>query len=127
MNRARKPWFRREMSAGRFALVMNLPTLLCLGLVLAYPVSYAAYLSVHRVGLAQLRRGEFAFTGWENYGRVLEDPLFWVAIKNTLIFTVITVSSEIVLAVAIALLINQAGIWTSRITRSTSANVEMPS
>ena len=105
------------MSAGRFALVMNLPTLICLGLVLAYPVGYAAYLSVHRVGLAQLRRGEFAFTGWENYGRVLEDPLFWVAIKNTLIFTVITVGSEIVLAVAIALLINQAGIWTSRITR----------
>ena len=117
MNRVRLPWFRREMSAGRFALVMNLPTLLCLGLVLAYPVVYAAYLSVHRVGLAQLRRGEFAFTGWENYGRVLEDPLFWVAIKNTLIFTVITVGSEIVLAVAIALLINQAGIWTSRITR----------
>ena len=117
MNRVRIPWFRREMSAGRFALVMNLPTLLCLGLVLAYPVAYAAYLSVHRVGLAQLRRGEFAFTGWENYGRVLEDPLFWVAIKNTLIFTVITVGSEIVLAVAIALLINQVGIWTSRITR----------
>ena len=34
MNRVRLPWFRREMSAGRFALVMNLPTLLCLGLVL---------------------------------------------------------------------------------------------
>ena len=117
MNRVRLPWFRREMSAGRFALVMNLPTLLCLGLVLAYPVGYALYLSVHRVGLAQLRRGEFAFTGWENYGRVLEDPLFWVAIKNTLIFTVITVGSEIVLAVAIALLINQTGIWTSRVTR----------
>jgi len=105
------------MSAGRFALVMNLPTLICLGLVLAYPVGYALYLSVHRVGLAQLRRGEFAFTGWENYGRVLEDPLFWIAIKNTTIFTAITVGSEVVLAVAIALLINQTGIWTSRITR----------
>jgi len=105
------------MSAGRFAFFMNLPTLICLGLVLAYPVGYAAYLSVHRVGLAQLRRGEFAFTGWENYGRVLEDPLFWVAIKNTLIFTFITVGSEVVLAVAIALLINQTSIRTSRITR----------
>jgi len=117
-SRARRgPWFRREMSAGRFALAMNLPTLVFLGLVLAYPVAYAAYLSVHRVGLAQLRRGEFPFTGWENYGRVLEDPLFWVATKNTLIFTFITVGSEVVLAIAIALLINQAGIWTSRITR----------
>ena len=113
----RRPWYRREMSAGRFALVMNLPTLLCLALVLGYPVVYAGYLSVHRVGLAQLRRGEFTFNGLENYARVLDDPLFWIAIKNTLIFTVITVGSEIVLAVAIALLINQTSVWTSRITR----------
>src|ERR1700739_4593054 len=108
---------RRELSAGQFALAMNLPTLAFLAAILASPVLYAGYLSVHRVGLAQLRRGEFPFTGWENYSRVLEDPLFFVAIKNTLIFTVVTVGSEIVLAVAIALLINQAGIWTSRVTR----------
>lgn len=117
MKTSRRPWYRREMSAGSFAFLMNVPTLLCLGLVLAYPVIYAGYLSVHRVGLAQLRRGEFAFTGWENYGRVLEDPLFWVALKNTVVFTVITVGSEIVLAVMIALLINQTSVWTSRITR----------
>ncbi|MBN9487499.1 MAG: sugar ABC transporter permease [Alphaproteobacteria bacterium] len=105
------------MPASRFALFMNLPTLVFLALVLAYPVAYAGYLSVHRVGLAQLRRGVFAFSGWENYGRVLTDPLFWTAIKNTLIFTAVTVGSEIVLAVMIALLINQTGIWTSRVTR----------
>ena len=105
------------MSAGRFALFMNLPTLVCLGVVLLYPICYAAYLSVHRVGLAQLRRGEFPFAGWENYGRVFDDPLFWIAVKNTLIFTAVTVSSEIVLAVLIALLINQTGVWTSRLTR----------
>ena len=113
----RRPWYRRELSAGGFAFFMNVPTLLCLGLVLAYPVIYAGYLSVHRVGLGQLRSGIFAFNGWDNYGRVLEDPLFWVALKNTLIFTTVTVASEIVLAVAIALLINQTGVWTSRVTR----------
>lgn len=117
MSSPRRPWYRREMSAARFAFFLNVPTMLCLGLVLAYPIVYAAYLSVHRVGLAQLRRGEFPFTGWENYGRVLEDPLFGVAVKNTLIFTVITVGAEVVLAIAIALLINQAGLWTSRATR----------
>jgi ABC-type sugar transport system permease subunit len=105
------------VSAGRFAFFMNVPTLLFLIFVLAYPVAYAGYLSVHKVGVAQLRRGEFPFNGWENYERVLEDPLFWIGIKNTLIFTAITVSSEIVLAVAIALLINQTSVWTSRITR----------
>jgi len=109
--------FGREMSAGWFAFFMNVPTLLFLGLVLAWPVLYAGYLSVHRVGLAQLRRGEFPFTGWENYGRVFEDPLFWTALQNTVVFTAITVSSEVVLAVMIALLINQSSIWTSRLTR----------
>jgi len=85
------------MSAGTFAFVLNIPTLLCLGLVLVYPVVYAAYLSVHKVGLAQLRRGDFLFTGWENYGRVFEDPLFWTALENTLVFTALTVTSEVVL------------------------------
>ena len=96
---------------------MNLPTIAFLCVVLVYPIVYAGYLSVHKVGLAQLRRGEFPFNGWENYERVLEDPLFWIGIKNTLVFTAITVTSEIVLAVAIALLINQASVRTSRITR----------
>ena len=105
------------MSAGTFAFVMNVPTLICLGVVLAYPVVYAGYLSFHKVGLAQLRSGNFAFNGWDNYSRLLEDPLFWTAVKNTLLFTVVTVTSEIVLAVAIALLINQTGVWTSRVTR----------
>src|SRR5690349_23594755 len=105
------------MPAGRFAFFMNLPTLACLLVVLAFPIGFAAYLSVHKVGVAQLRRGEFPFNGWENYERVLEDPLFWIGIKNTLIFTAITVGSEIVLAVAIAILINQTSVWTSRITR----------
>jgi multiple sugar transport system permease protein len=105
------------MSAGQFAFFMNVPTLIFLGAVLAYPIGFAAYLSVHKVGLAQLRRGEFPFSGWENYSRVFEDPLFWIATKNTLLFTAITVSSEIVLAVLIALLINQTSIWTSRLTR----------
>jgi multiple sugar transport system permease protein len=109
---------RGEMSAGGFAFFMNLPTMLCLGVVLAYPVFYAGWLSVHRVGLAQLRRGEFPFNGFDNYARLFEDRLFWLALKNTFIFTGITVAAEVVLAVLIALLINQQRIWTSRVTRA---------
>ena len=108
---------RGEASAGSFALLMNLPSMLCLGIVLAYPVIYAGYLSVHRVGLGQLRRGEFPFIGLDNYARLIDDRLFWLALKNTCLFTGITVGAEVVLAVAIALLINQTGLWTSRVTR----------
>jgi ABC-type sugar transport system permease subunit len=108
---------KAELSAGKLALVMNLPALLCMTAVLAYPIFYAGYLSFHKVGIAQLRRGEFPLNGWDNYLRIFDDPLFWLALKNTLIFTAVTVSAEIILAIAIALLINQTSVWTSRLTR----------
>ncbi|MCL6607572.1 MAG: sugar ABC transporter permease [Geminicoccaceae bacterium] len=108
---------RRELAPGRLGLVMNLPTLLTMALVLAYPIGYAAWLSFHRVGPAQLRRGEFPWTGLDNYVRLFNDPLFILSLKNTFIFVAIVVVVEIVLAVAIGLLINQQRIWTSRITR----------
>ncbi|MBL8702982.1 MAG: sugar ABC transporter permease [Alphaproteobacteria bacterium] len=108
---------RREMSAGWFTFFMNVPSLACLLLVLAYPVIYAGYISFHRVGLAQLRRGEFPWNDFDNYARLFEDRLFWLAVKNTVTFTFITVGAEVVLAILIALLINQQRIWTSRVTR----------
>ncbi len=96
---------------------MNAPSLLIMFLVLAYPIYYAGYLSLHRVGIGQMRKGVFPFYGLENYARVFSDPLFRLALENTLVFTLVTVTAEIVLAVAIALLINQQGVWTSRVTR----------
>ena len=109
--------FGRELSPRVLGVVMNLPTLLILALVLAYPIYYAGYLSMHRVTLVQLRTGVFPFVGFDNYLKVLEDPLFLLSLGNTLLFTAFTVISEVVLAVMIAILINQQDIWTSRITR----------
>src|SRR5215472_10802485 len=108
---------RGEPSANRLGVVMNIPTLLTLALVLAYPIFYAAYLSFHKVALAELRRGIFPFVGLDNYRRILSDPLFILSLKNTLIFSAVSVTAEIVLAIAIALLIDQRQVWTSRITK----------
>jgi len=98
-------------------VVVNLPTLVTLTLVLAYPIFYAAYLSFHRVVLADLRRGVFPFVGFENYRRIFADPLFLLSLKNTLLFTAVSVGAEIVLAVAIALLISERSVWTGRATQ----------
>jgi ABC-type sugar transport system permease subunit len=106
-----------ELSRGWLALFMNAPSLIMMGLVLAYPIYYAGYLSFHKVGIGQLRKGEFPFAGWDNYIRLFDDPLFTLALTNTFIFTAVTVTAEVVLAIAIALLINQQNIWTSRVTR----------
>jgi multiple sugar transport system permease protein len=113
-------WRRRrgsELSPGLLGIVMNLPTLVTLTLVLAYPMFYALFLSLHKVTPAELRRGVFPWVGLDNYTRILSDPLFLLALKHTLIFTFVSVVAEIVLAIAIALLIDQRQIWTSRVTR----------
>ncbi|MCK6452173.1 MAG: sugar ABC transporter permease [Alphaproteobacteria bacterium] len=113
----RRRFGRGEIAPGPMALLMNLPSLAVMALVLAYPIYYAGYLSVHKVGIAEIRRGVFPFYDWQNYARLFEDELFWLSLQNTAIFTFVTVSAEIVLAVAIALLINQSSLWTSRVTR----------
>jgi ABC-type sugar transport system permease subunit len=113
-----KPFrFGRELPPRALGVAMNIPTLLTLAVVLAYPIAYAAYLSFHKVSLPELRRGIFPFVGLANYQRLLNDDLFRLALKNTVVFTVFSVTTEIVLAIAIALLIDQKHVWTSRITK----------
>jgi multiple sugar transport system permease protein len=109
--------FGRELTPGWLSVAMNIPTLLMLTLVLAYPIFYAAYLSFHKVSLAELRRGVFPFVGLANYERIFSDKLFLLALKHTMLFTAFSVTIEIVLAIAIALLINQPHVWSSRITK----------
>lgn len=50
----------------------------------------------------------YSLIGISNFIEVIQDPGWWVAVKNTLIFTVISVAIETVLGLAIALLVNQA-------------------
>ena len=109
--------FGRELPPRALGVVMNIPTLITLALVLAYPIFYAAYLSFHKVSLAELRRGIFPFVGFANYERIFNDKLFLLALKNTFVFTAFSVTVEIVLAIAIALLIDQKHVWTGRITK----------
>lgn len=114
--RAGRPRWR-ELPAGRLAFVMNVPSIVFLFGVLAYPIYYAGYLSLHQVGIGQLRRGIFPFHGLQNYVDLVEDPLFWLSLKNTVVFTAIVVTVEVALAVAIGLLLMQTRVWISRLTR----------
>ncbi len=53
-----------------------------------------------------------SFIGFENYGRLLHDPVFWKAFSNTLLFTLFGVPLNVVLSLALAILIQaQAKNW----------------
>ena len=107
----------RPESAARLAVVMNAPAALCLLVVLAYPALYAAYLSVHEVSIRHLRTGEFPFAGWTNFARLFGDEVFWLSLRHTAVFAGVSVALEVLIALGIALVVNDERVWLSRVTR----------
>jgi ABC-type sugar transport system permease subunit len=100
---AKKP--RREMSDARFAFVIGLPVFAFLVLVVAYPLGYSVYMSLHKITFFGGYKTQFA--GLENFQKVLADKTFWNALWVTLRFTVESVALTMILGLALALLLNQ--------------------
>ena len=108
---------RHEPGTGALALLLNLPASLVLLLVLAWPVLYAGWLSLHEVSLRQLRSGELPFAGLANYARLFSDDVFWLALRHTVLFVAVSVALEVVIGLAIALVIDDDRVALSRLTR----------
>ena len=104
-------------SAARLSLAMNAPAALCLLLVLAYPVLYAGYLSLHEVSIRQLRTGELPFAGWANFARLFRDGVFWLSLRHTAVFVGVSVALEVLIGLAIALVLDEERVWLSRVTQ----------
>ncbi|HEX6249559.1 MAG TPA: sugar ABC transporter permease [Nocardioidaceae bacterium] len=68
-----------------------------------FPLAYTAYVSVHEWDLLG---GKGEFIGLENYRDVLGDRYFWNALQNTLSIFVLSSGPQIVLALAIAALLD---------------------
>jgi multiple sugar transport system permease protein len=79
------------------------PAILVLLLVLAFPLFYALYLSFTRYNLVLPFAEGFTL---ENYSSLLRDERFLTAFKNTFLFTIAAVATELVLGMGIALLLN---------------------
>jgi len=82
------------------------PSLVLLGLVMAFPVVFTVYLSFHQWIGGALRAPEFV--GFENYARIFtEDERFRGAIINTIALTAGAVAAQTVLGVALAVFIHR--------------------
>ncbi len=76
------------------------PTLLFFGVFLFLPIVLGVLLSFqHSSGF-----GANTPAGLSNYTQLLHDPLFWKTVKNTAIYTALTVPTSVILGLAIALL-----------------------
>jgi multiple sugar transport system permease protein len=96
---------RRELGPGALSLALNVPALVLIAGIIAYPLAYALYLAFHRVTVRELRTGERPFVGLLNFRRLLEDDVFWLSLQHTLQFAVVVVAAEVLLGLAIALLL----------------------
>jgi multiple sugar transport system permease protein len=96
-------------SESRLGAAMMAPSLIVMGLVAAFPIGYAVWLSLNEYSVRV--EGLSRFVGFDNYADELwgdSSSEFWDAFQNTFIFTGISVTVELVLGIAFALCMHQA-------------------
>ncbi|MFD0256999.1 carbohydrate ABC transporter permease [Kitasatospora indigofera] len=69
-----------------------------------FPLLYTAYVSLHRVELQTSQQMDWV--GFQNYTRLLEDPFFWNALRNTFTIGVLSTVPQLVMALGLAHLLN---------------------
>jgi multiple sugar transport system permease protein len=94
-----------ELSNLQFALLLALPVLVFLVLVVAYPLGYAVWLSLHEVRFFGGYRADFV--GVDNYAKVIADPKFWWSAWVSVRFTVESVVLAMLVGLGLALVLNR--------------------
>jgi multiple sugar transport system permease protein len=100
----REPTVRAEARAG---WAMTAPALAAIGLFFVVPAVASLVLSFTDFDIYALANlANLRFIGFENYQRLLTNPLFWQAMRNTLWFVVLGVPLIVSLSLAAALLVH---------------------
>ena len=101
-----RSWLREEFGnpERRLAYYMVLPALLIILIVAFYPIAYSLWLSLHKATINSAGN----FVGLQNYTLMFSNTEFLDGLKNTAIFTVVSVALEFVLGLGIALAVNRA-------------------
>lgn len=102
----RSRWVKRVSYLGgsrRTGYYFILPFFLCFLVWYLYPLLQSVYLSFTRwTGV-----GSPKFTGLANYSRLLHDPFFYGSVRNTFIIWLISIVPELILALVLALILNE--------------------
>ncbi|MFJ8579899.1 carbohydrate ABC transporter permease [Micromonospora sp. NPDC093277] len=74
----------------------------CFAVFSWYPMIRGVVMSFQRT-----RRGETTWVGWDNYVRILHEPSFWTAWKNTFYFTILALVLGYAVPFFVAILLNE--------------------
>ncbi|MFE5092373.1 carbohydrate ABC transporter permease [Streptomyces sp. NPDC056638] len=101
-----RPGRRRLLTRGSVPYLLIMPAVLGFAIFKAYPIVSSLWISL-TTGNGDDRH----FTGLANYRRLLDDPLFWTALKNTALILVVQVPLMLGLALLVALALNSTKVW----------------
>jgi multiple sugar transport system permease protein len=90
----------------RLAALLLSPALAVIALVAAYPIGYAIWLSLTEYSVRV--PGKWRFAGFDNYTEAFGSSEFWEAVRNTFVFTGLSVSLELIIGLGMALAMHEA-------------------
>jgi len=93
----------KKKSKNLIPYLMITPYLLHFLLFVSFPVLFSIFLIFHRWNIIS----PMEFIGMGNFSRLAQDSYFWQSILNTLLFLVIHIPLQLIVALAFALLLNQ--------------------
>ena len=103
-------WFRRsangriELTDRSLAVLMIAPSVILITAFAIYPVIQGVVASLFRIESATLA---MSFNGLNNYRELLGQSLFWESLVRTVIWTLTTITAQLILGLGIALLLHQ--------------------
>ncbi|MET8745249.1 sugar ABC transporter permease [Streptomyces sp. NPDC004728] len=97
---------RRLLTRDSVPYLLIMPAVLGFAIFKAYPIVSSLWISL-TTGNGDSRH----FAGIANYRRLLDDPLFWTALKNTALILVVQVPLMLGLALLVALALNSTKVW----------------
>jgi multiple sugar transport system permease protein len=96
---------KREMSDGKLALLLLLPTMLLILLLIGYPMISNFYISFFKQSINP-NIGS-TFIGFENYKKILTDIEFFKSLGITIAYTVLVVIGSTIVGLGVAILFNR--------------------
>ncbi|GAA4929860.1 carbohydrate ABC transporter permease [Actinoplanes utahensis] len=75
---------------------------ICFAVFMWYPMIRGLVMSFQRT-----RRGVTTWVGWDNYVRIIDDPSFWIAWRNTFTFTGLALVLGFALPFVVAIVLNE--------------------
>src|SRR5919202_373613 len=97
-----------------FGYSLLLPGAILMAVLVGLPFVRALWLSFHR---KLLGAEDAPWIGLQNYASLVGDSAFWIATRNTFVFTAGSIGCKLAIGLAVALVINEAiplrGLWRS--------------